>query len=61
MMKKLDNLINVCTSRDITKKELIQLIEKNFPDSFGRIAVITTNESDNGVFQSITFGKILEF
>ena len=51
----------MCSTRDVTKEELIQIIEKNFPDDFGRIAVITTNESDNGIFQSITFGKILEF
>lgn len=60
-MRKPDHLINVCTPHDVTKEELIQIIEKNFPDSFGRIAVITTNESDNGTFQSITFGKVLEF
>jgi len=60
-MKKPEHLIDVCTSRDVTKEELIQLIERNFPDSFGRIAVITTNKSDNGIFQSITFGKVLEF
>ena len=60
-MRSPDHLINVCTPRDVTKKELIQIIEKNFPDIFGRIAVITTNESDNGTFQSITFGKVLEF
>lgn len=60
-MKKPEHLINVCTPHDVTKEELIQLIEKNFSDSFGRIAAITTNESDNGIFQSITFGKVLEF
>lgn len=60
-MKKPEHLIDVCTSRDVTKEELIQLIERNFPDSFGQIAVITTNKSDNGIFQSITFGKVLEF
>ena len=60
-MRKTDHLINICTSRDVTKEELIQLIENNFPDSCGRIAVITTSESDNGIFQSITFGKVLEF
>lgn len=60
-MKKSDYLINVCTPHDVTKEELIELINNNFPDSYGRIAVITTNESDNGIFQSITFGKVLEF
>lgn len=60
-MRKPDHLINVCTQYDVTKEKLIEIINNNFPDSFGRIAVITTNESDNGTFQSITFGKILEY
>ncbi len=60
-MNKPEHLINICSQHDVTKEELIQLIENNFPDSFGRIAVITTNESDNGIFQSVTFGKILEY
>ena len=60
-MRKPDHLINVCIPRDVTKEELIELINNNFPNSYGRIAVITTNESDNGIFQSITFGKVLEF
>ncbi len=60
-MKKPENIISICRQHDVTKEEIIQLIENNFPDSFGRIAVITTNNSDNGIFQSITFGKILEF
>lgn len=60
-MRKPDHLINICTPHDVTKEELIEIINNNFPDSYGRIAVITTNESDNGTFQSITFGKVLEF
>lgn len=29
-MRKPDHLINVCTPRDVTKEELIQIIEKKF-------------------------------
>lgn len=60
-MEKPTDIINVCFQVGVTKKELIQLIENNFSDSCGRIAIITTNKSDSGIFQSITFGKVLEY
>lgn len=50
----------------LTKKELINVIERNFPDDYGSIAVIThckTRNYDTGeeiITQSVTFGKILE-
>lgn len=35
-MKKPEHLIDVCTSRDVTKEELIQLIERNFLIALGK-------------------------
>lgn len=45
-----------------TKEDLLALIEKNFPDNetMEIVAVILTTESNQGKFQSVTFGKILE-
>lgn len=44
-----------------TKKQFIELIEKNFPDEFGNIAIVITVEGGTGITQNITFGKILDF
>ena len=43
-----------------TKKQFIELIEKNFPDDFGNIAVVTTVEGGTEILQNIMFGKILD-
>ena len=43
-----------------SKEEFIELIEKNFPDDFGNIAVVITIESGTEVLQNIMFGKMLE-
>lgn len=53
-------------TRRLTKKELIDIIEKNFPSNYGTIAVVThskTRNYDTGeeiIMQSVTFGKVLE-
>ena len=49
----------------VTKKELIDIINKTFPDDFGSVAVITECEArgcnnEKILNQSITFGKLLE-
>lgn len=45
-----------------TKEDFLKMIEQNFPGdvTMGNIAVITTVKSDEGDFQSVTFGKTLE-
>ena len=49
----------------MTKQELINVINKTFPDEFGTVAIITecktTNfpSNDTIVTQSVTFGKQL--
>ena len=51
----------------VTKKELIDIINKNFPDEYGNIAVITSCETtdyetnNKTITQSVLFGKKLEF
>lgn len=50
----------------LTKKELIESINKTFPDNDGRIAVITECKTTNYdtketiTMQSVTFGKMLK-
>lgn len=52
------------TTRRLTKKELIDIVNKTFPDDYGCIAVITGVKFGNNNLtfynQSITFGKQLE-
>lgn len=51
----------------VTKKELIDIINKNFPEDYGSIAVITNCETtdyetkNKTITQSILFGKKLEY
>lgn len=54
------------STRSVTKKELIKLIEDNFDDDSSNIATITTvkdtiDYKNQHMFQSITFAKLLEF
>lgn len=51
----------MCTKeRQLTKKQFIELIEKNFPNDFGNIIVITTVENGTGITQSLTFSKVID-
>ena len=57
--------IGATSTYRVTKKELIDIINKTFPDDFGSVAVITeceTRDCNNEKIlnQSITFGKLLE-
>ena len=59
------NVIDRVQHTNVTKKELIALIDKAFPDeevgNHGQIAQITTTEMTDGTkMQSICFGKIFE-
>ena len=47
----------------LTKEEFIRMIEANFPDNntFESIVVALTTKSNEGTFQSFTFGKVLDF
>ena len=54
------------STKTLSKKQLIELIEKNFTESFGNIAVLTeceTKDFDGEIktlTQSLTFGKTLD-
>lgn len=59
--------IGATSTYRVTKKELIDIINKTFTDELGSIAVITECETrdynyntEKIVTQSITFGKLLE-
>lgn len=59
--------IGTTSTYRVSKKELIDIINKTFPDEFGSIAVITECETRNHnyntekiVTQSITFGQLLK-
>ena len=59
------NVIDIIQYNNVTKKELLELIDKAFPDeevgNYGQIAQITTTEMTDGTkMQSICFGKIFE-
>ena len=63
-MENKRNVIECVQNTQLTKKELIGLIDKSFPDdevgTFGQIAnVVTTKMTDGTIMQSICFGKIL--
>lgn len=51
----------------VTKEELINIINKNFPDEHGSIAVITSckttdyETNNKTITQSVLFGKKLEY
>jgi len=61
-LKMHDGCIGCYSHRGFTKEELIKLIEKNFPENntYENIAVIQTVESNEGVFQSLIFGKTVK-
>ena len=59
------NEIEIVTNDKLTKRELIDAINKTFPDDEigdqGIIAYISTTEMTDGTkMQTISFGKILE-
>ena len=61
-----DFSIGAITTFRVSKAELIDIINKNFPDPCGSIAVITECETrdDDGtkIFnQSVLFGKVLKY
>lgn len=51
-------------SRQVSKKELLEIIDKNFKDDYGKIAVITETRTlcndETITNQVIVFGKILK-
>ena len=56
-------MIGAVFTRSLDKKELIELIEKHFPDDRGNIAVLTSvaeRGCDKITGQALTFEKILE-
>lgn len=59
------NVIESVTSTQLTKEQLIDLIDETFPDaevgSYGKIVTVTTTELTDGTkMQTICFGKFLE-
>lgn len=59
------NVIETVIHTALTKKELIELINKTFPDEevgdYGQIAQVSTTTMSNGIkMQNVCFGKILE-
>ena len=59
------NVIGNVQHTQLTKKEILELIDKTFPDeevgNHGQIAQITTTEMTDGTrMQSICFGKIFK-
>lgn len=57
---KYEGIITCTKERQLTKKQFIELIEKNFPNDFGNIVVITTVENGTGITQSFAFSKIID-
>lgn len=59
------NVIETVIHTALTKKELIELINKTFPDEevgdYGQIAQVSTTTMSNGIkMQNVCFGKILK-
>lgn len=59
------NVIDNMQYTSLTKKEVLELIDKTFPDeevgNHGQIAQITTTEMSDGTkMQSICFGKMFK-
>ena len=59
------NVMESVQHTQLTKKEVLELINKTFPDeevgNHGQIAQVTTTEMTDGTrMQSICFGKIFE-
>lgn len=56
-------MIGAVFTQSLTKKDLIELIEKNFPEDRGNIAVLTSVSErghDKITGQALTFEKVLE-
>lgn len=55
--------ITCYSPKHFTKEEFIKMIETNFPDNgtYENIVVALTTTSNEGTFQTFTFGKILDF
>lgn len=59
------NIIETVAHQTMTKQEIIDAINKTFPDDvvggYGQIAqVVTTTMTDGTVMQSVCFGKVLK-
>lgn len=59
------NVIDNMQHTSLTKKEVLELIDKTFPDeevgNHGQIAQVTTTEMSDGTkMQSICFGKMFK-
>ena len=59
------NVIDNIQYTSLTKKEILELIDKTFPDeevgNHGQIAQVTTTEMSDGTkMQSICFGKMFK-
>lgn len=59
------NIIDSVKHINLTKKDMLELINKTFPDeevgNFGQIAQLTITEMTDGTkMQSICFGKIFD-
>lgn len=59
------NVIDNISHTQLTKKEVLELIDKTFPDeevgNHGQIAQVTTTEMSDGTkMQSICFGKMFK-
>lgn len=59
------NVIDNMQHTSLTKKEILELIDKTFPDeevgNHGQIAQVTTTEMSDGTkMQSICFGKMFK-
>ena len=59
------NVIDNIQHTSLTKKEILELIDKTFPDeevgNHGQIAQVTTTEMSDGTkMQSICFGKMFK-
>lgn len=63
-MKTERNVIESITSQSLTKEDLLEMLEINFPleevGTTGRIAqIVTTKMTDGTINQTVLFGKIL--
>lgn len=54
--------ITCYSPKHFTKEEFIKMIESNFPDNgtYESIVVALTTISNEGTFQTFTFGKVLD-
>lgn len=65
-MTKDEFSIGESSTRLLSKKELIDMINNTFPDDFGSVAVLTEckttdwDTKETVTIQSVTFGKLLQ-